>query len=391
MTNLRRWYILPACLLMLLGIGTSQAWSVYVRYLRVSYGLSSLQSQLVFSTSILTFCAWMVVAGRLHDRLGPRRVALGGATILGLGYLVTFTLGHRFPCLWLGMGVLAGMGIATVYTCPIATALKWFPHCPGLVGGLAAASFGAGPVLVQQIAVPLLDRGWPVLRTIGFLGALYVPALLLLALLLRTPPGDAAARRAVTGFRRRALLRDARFWMLFVGMLCGTLPYLVLVGNIRPIAAAWRVGSHAVAWAIPALSLGNAAGRVFWGAMLDRCGTRSSMWAAQTIAAVVSSVVPWTAGHPALFLTCLAGAGFCYGSNFAIYPGTIARMYGVGLLGSVYPWVIAAQGISSFGPTAAGFLNDRTGSYVPGLSLAAGVAIVGLGASVILGLRGRAL
>lgn len=387
MTSMRRWLVLPACLVMLLCIGTGQAWSVYVRQLRAAYHLTSLQTQLVFTTSTLTFCIWMVVAGRLHDRFGPRRVAFGGALILGLGYLTAYTLGRNYPFLWLGMGMLAGMGIATVYVCPIATAIKWFPRHRGLLAGLTAAAFGAGPILVQRITMPLLDRGWPVLQTIGLVGAIYVPVLLAMSLLLQTPVGAAAHRDKVASFRSGALMRDARFWMLFAGMLCGTFPYLLLIGNIRPIASAWRVGDTAVAWAIPTLALGNAFGRIFWGALLDRVGTRSAMWSAQTVAVLATGVAPWTPGCPVLFLACLAGAGFCYGSNFAIYPGTIARVYGVELLGSIYPWVMVAQGVSSLGPTGAGFLNDATGSFIPGLTLAAAVAVIGLGTGLLLGRR----
>ena len=383
----RRWFILPACLVMLLCIGTGQAWSVFVKYVQAAHHLSSMQSQLVFTTSTLTFCVWMIVAGRLHDHFGPRRVAFAGAAVLGLGYLTTYFLGHHFPFLWLGMGVLFGMGVATVYVCPIATAIKWFPHHRGLLAGLTAAAFGVGPILVQRITVPLLEKGWPVLQTIGLLGSIYVPVLLVLSLLLWTPAAQEVHRTRVQNFRRGTLVRDARFWMLAAGMLCGTFPYLLLIGNIRPIAASWQVGATAVAWAIPTLALGNATGRIFWGAMLDRVGTRPAMWAAQTVAVVATVTVPWTSGCPALFLVCLAGAGFCYGSNFAIYPGTIARVYGVELLGSIYPWVMVAQGVSAFGPTGAGLLNDRTHSFVPGLLLAAGVAVIGLVTGVILGRR----
>ena len=468
---MRRWLVLSVCLLMLLGIGTGQAWSVFVGPLRSAYRLTSLQSQLVFTTFTLVFCVWIVVAGRLHDRFGPRPVAFGGALLIGLAYLVTFCRGASFPFLWLGMGLLSGMGIATVYTCPIATAIKWFPRHRGLMAGLTAAAFGLGPILVQRIVVPLLERGWPVLRTIGLLGTIYVPALLVLSLLLLTPPAAPAHRAAVAGFRGRVLLRDARFWMLFVGMLCGTFPYLLLIGNIRPIAFTWRVGAAvglaipalalgnaagrvfwgalllvtpavpaarrararfrvralladprfwplfvgmlcgtlpylvlignirpiAAAWqvgaavglAIPALALGNAAGRVFWGAVVDRAGTRATVRAAQITAVVAVALVPFTGGRAWLFLPALAGVGFCYGSNFAIYPATIARVYGVEWLGSVYPWIMLAQGVSSFGPTIAGFLNDRTGRLTCGMALAAAVAVIGLVSGILLGRRQR--
>lgn len=372
---------------MLLGTGFGQAWSVFVKYLQAEHHLSSAQTQLIFTTFTMTFSLWIIVAGRLHDRFGPRRVAFAGSAIYGAGFLVAWLFGHHYLFLWIGMGLLVGMGVATVYTCPIATAIKWFPQHRGLMAGLAAAAFGLGPILVQRITVPLLTDNLPVLQVLGRLGLLYVPVLLLLSLLMFTPPGTPAHQNRVKDFQARTLRGDLRFWMLAVGMLCGTFPFLVFIGNVRTIASAWQVGAATVAWAIPTLAIGNAAGRVFWGAMLDRVGTRPSMWGAQVLAVVATCIAPWTAGHPAVFLACLAGVGFCYGSNFAIYPGTIARVYGVELLGSVYPWVMAAQGIASFGPYGAGMLNDSTHSFLPGMALAAGVAVIGLGAGLILGRR----
>jgi OFA family oxalate/formate antiporter-like MFS transporter len=82
-----------------------------------------------------------------------------------------------------------------------------------------------------------------------------------------------------------------------------------------------------------------------------------------------ASLVLFARGQPYLFLPCAAAIGFCYGSNFAIYPATVSRLWGSHLLGSIYSIIMAAQGVSSLAPAVAGFLNDRTGSFVPGLAL----------------------
>jgi hypothetical protein len=70
---------------------------------------------------------------------------------------------------------------------------------------------------------------------------------------------------------------------------------------------------------------------------------------------------------PVTFFLSIFGVGFCYGNNFAVYPATAVRLYGVHVLGSVYPFIMAAQTIASFAPTANGLLRDATGSNYPGL------------------------
>jgi len=380
---------LPAGVLMLLCLGTNQAWSVYVEPLKTDHGLTDFQTQLVFATAVLSFCTVIILSGRLHDRLGPRPVALGGAGVIALAYLTASLGGGRYFFLWLGMGLLYGTGCATVYTCPIATAIKWFPRHRGLVAGLSAAAFGCGPAVAQSIALALLGRGWRVTDVIGFIGLLYTPLLAGTALLLWTPP-DAARPHAEGDGPGAALLRDRRFWVLFVGMLGGTFPFLLVMANAKPIATDFGIGLATVL-AVPAMAVGNAAGRIVWGYALDRVGTRRAVRAAQVIMLLSAAGLMACRGRPAFFLAAAAGIGFCYGSNFAIYPATVARIYGAHRIGSVYPLVMVAQGISSSGPALAGCLNDLAGSYVPGMAVGAGVAAAGLIVSVLLArrLKGR--
>jgi MFS family permease len=92
-----------------------------------------------------------------------------------------------------------------------------------------------------------------------------------------------------------------------------------------------------------------------------------------------------SSGHWAIFLGAALMAGFCHGANFAIYPTTLARLYGPELLGTTYPWVMVAQGISSVAPLVGGAMWAATGGFQAALGVSAGVAVLGLGLSAWLG------
>jgi len=72
------------------------------------------------------------------------------------GFLVS-ALGVSLGQLWivyLGYGVLGGIGLGLGYISPVSTLIKWFPDRPGLATGLAIMGFGGGAL----IASPLSNR-----------------------------------------------------------------------------------------------------------------------------------------------------------------------------------------------------------------------------------------
>jgi OFA family oxalate/formate antiporter-like MFS transporter len=380
----KRYCILIACVLMLLFLGTNQAWSVFVEPLRAEFGYSAFQMQLVFNTVIVSFCVTVIAAGRLHDRLGPRPLAMASAVLIGLAWTLAWIFTGVYVVLWFAIGVLAGTGAAVGYVCPIATAIKWFPNHQGLVSGLTAAGFAGGPILLSFIAETFMHRGAGPGDVFGLVALIYTSAVLLAGMMLVLPPGQ-SEHEDVIQFRRRTLLRDRRFRALFVGMFTGTLPFLLVMGNAKPLALDFGFPEALAAMAVPVLAVGNAFGRGFWGLVIDRVGPRGSMLGAQGIMILAMVVlITWGDRTAAAFFGSTLAIGFCYGSNFAIYPATVSRLYGVHLFGSVYPFIVASQGISSLASTVNGLLKDATGSNLPGLGFALTVAVAGSVTCVVL-------
>ncbi len=111
--------MVAACVVMLVCLGTPQAWSTFITALREDYGFTSMQMQLIFNTSTVFFCVMLIVGGRLHDRLGPRPMAVASAVTLACAWWLGAMKGSSYGWLWLSMGVLHGTGSAT-----------WMPFLP---------------------------------------------------------------------------------------------------------------------------------------------------------------------------------------------------------------------------------------------------------------------
>lgn len=77
----------------------------------------------------------------------------GGFAIGGLGVLT-----HSLPLLYLGYGVLGGLGMGFGYVPPVATLLRWFPDRRGMATGLTIMGFGGGALVTTPIMLWLLDK-----------------------------------------------------------------------------------------------------------------------------------------------------------------------------------------------------------------------------------------
>ena len=132
-----------------------------------------------------------------------------------------------------------------------------------------------------------------VLEIFRFVAIVYGPIIMLMGLLLFTPPGAHNGRAA--DFRRRVLLRDRQFWAMVIAMFCGTLPGLVVNGNLRPIGQLFGFSEMVALQAITMFAIGSASGRVLGGFAHDLFGGRRSLMLALGLI-TVSIVVLITAG-----------------------------------------------------------------------------------------------
>lgn len=57
---------------------------------------------------------------------------------------------------YLGYGVIGGIGLGIGYISPVSTLIKWFPDRPGLATGLAIMGFGGGAMVASPLSRQLL-------------------------------------------------------------------------------------------------------------------------------------------------------------------------------------------------------------------------------------------
>jgi OFA family oxalate/formate antiporter-like MFS transporter len=147
-----RWFTVVGALLIQVSLGAIYIYSVFKPALKDHFPSWSATNLALPAQALLAFGALtMVAAGKIQDRIGPKKTAISGAFLLLIGMYVA-AKAQTLAQFVLGFGVLSGIGIYTAYVCPIATCVKWFPDKRGLITGLAVAGFGAGGLVFTPLA-----------------------------------------------------------------------------------------------------------------------------------------------------------------------------------------------------------------------------------------------
>ncbi len=144
-----RWLIAASAVGIHISIGSVYAWSVFNLPLENAFGWTKSDVSITFSLAIFFLGMSAAVMGHFVERNGPSKSGMVAATFWGIGLMVA-SLGVKLgviEILWLGYGVLGGIGLGIGYITPVSTLVKWFPDRRGMATGLAIMGFGFGAAI----------------------------------------------------------------------------------------------------------------------------------------------------------------------------------------------------------------------------------------------------
>ncbi len=393
---MNRWLVVVGGILIQLCLGAIYAWSAFTKKLTTEpFNFTKTQTQEIFSVGLLTFAIVMaLVAGKWQKRVGPRKVALVGGLVLGLGYILAGFVGSSFWGILAGIGLLGGAGIGLAYVCPIAALAKWFPDKKGLIMGLAVAGFGFGALIWVKLTqgfkfgeydltpgwLGLYGMGWGVDKVFILYGVLFAVAVSLGSVVLINPPQGwlpkgwipPTSGKGSEGSRDvtpRHMAKTPQFWVLFGNFTFGAGAGLMIIGIIAQFGteALGKVGvglEQAIVITGTAMGLFyallNGLGRIIWGAASDHLGRRNSIVIMNLIQGLMMIAFYFMGGKEWGLYIGAAVIGFNFGGNFALFPAATADLFGDKNVGENYPWVFMAYGLGGvLGPILGGIMGDH--------------------------------
>jgi MFS family permease len=424
-----RWLVPPAALCIHLCIGMAYGFSVFWLPLSRALGITTPKAcpdltllQELFTTT----CDWRVASmgwmytlffvllgvsaaiwGGWLERVGPRKAGVVAA-FCWAGGLVLGAIGiyiHQLWLMWLGSGVIGGIGLGLGYISPVSTLVKWFPDRRGMATGMAIMGFGGGAMIGAPLANILMNYfktstsvgAW---QTFVAMGAIYFFFMMVGAFRYRLPPvgwrpegwtPPSETKTMIT--QHNVHLRDAhktpQFWLIwwvlclnvsagigvigmaspmlqeiFGGKLIGhpELGFNALSGDQKATIAAIAAGFAGL------LSLFNIGGRFFWASLSDYIGRKNTYYTFFLLGIALYASAPSFAqiGSKALFVGAFCIILSMYGGGFATVPAYLADMFGTQFVGAIHGRLLTAW-------STAGIIGPVVVNYIREAQLAAGV------------------
>src|SRR6202789_4212564 len=199
-----RWLVPPAAIAVQMCIGEIYGFSVFnVPLTRVLGVTESLPGQdwtipqvgWIYSLGLIMLGLSAALFGKWVERSGPRKTMVAAACCFCTG-LVVASLGvglHQIAVVYLGYGVIGGVGLGLGYIAPVSTLVKWFPDRPGMATGLAIMGFGGGAMIGSPLGTRLMmfykASAHPIAATWVTMGLLYFVFMMFGVFTIRGPQG----------------------------------------------------------------------------------------------------------------------------------------------------------------------------------------------------------
>jgi MFS family permease len=426
-----RWLIPPAALAVHLCIGQAYATSVYKTALVAEFDSSLKTIGYIFSLAIVMLGLSAALFGTWVDRNGPRAAMFVSACFWSAGFLIG-SLGIHTGQLWLlylGYGVIGGIGLGIGYISPVSTLIKWFPDRPGLATGMAIMGFGGGALIASPLSRQLMSwydpnyipsgaganvaSGDAVSKLFLTLGLVYLVFMLFGALIVRVPaadwkpagfdPASVKAKPMITTDSVSAAnaIKTPQFWLLWVVLFCNVTAGIGILEQASPMIQDFfrdgttsTVAATAAAGFVGLLSLFNMGGRFVWSSTSDYVG-RKGIYMVYLGLGLVLYVLLATVGSSATWLFVVLAALIIsfYGGGFATAPAYLRDLFGTYQVGAIHGRLLtawAAAGVA--GPLIVNGILDsqgkvgelEAGDYRPALFIMVGVLAVGFVANLLI-------
>lgn len=409
-----RWLVPPAAISVHMCIGEVYGFSVFnVPLTQAGAGWTIPQVGWVYSIALFMLGMSAAVFGKWVERSGPRKTMVASCVCFCGGLLIS-AIGVKLQSLWLlylGYGVIGGIGLGLGYISPVSTLIKWFPDRPGMATGMAIMGFGGGALIGAPLGVKLMDQfksetSVGVAEAFVVMAVLYAISMLFGASLVRVPPEGWKPDGWEPSQHVKPMVTNAnvavdvawktpQFWCLWVVLCMNVSAGIGILGQASKMCSDMFGVSAAVGGGFAGLlSIFNMGGRFVWSSVSDYTGRKTVYSIYFLLGALLYCVVPWTQNtqNKTLFVIVTATIITMYGGGFATIPAYLRDLFGTYQIGAIHGRLITAWSVAALlGPSLVNYTSSAkieagvppAEAYNSTMFLMAGLLIIGLIANLL--------
>jgi len=412
-----RWLIAIMGTVLQLALGTVYAWSFFQKPIMAAFGWTNVQVMWIFSLAICFLGIGAAIGGMILPKFGPRKLATTGAILWGLGWLIgalAMSM-NSLVLLYIGYGVIGGLGLGLGYVTPVATAAKWFPDKKGFITGMVVMGFGLGALLMSKVIAPTFMKMFDgnLVQVFTFTGISLLVLGITAGLIMKNPPAgfvpagytppvkSAASQGHEDNLTAKSCILSRKFlgmWLIFFLNIAAGIMFIGLqspmiqdlmkkAGSTLDTAGLAAIGATLIAIS----SLFNGVGRFFWGGLSDKIGRIQAFRLILGSQILVFALLVWV-GNPWLFGIMVCYVLLCYGGGFGTMPSFVGDIFTAKLMPVVYGVILTAWSAAGIvGPQIAAYIKDNFAETAATKTFIVGAIMLTIGFVIALTLTNKSI
>jgi MFS family permease len=375
------WYILSASFIILFfNSGAQTTFSILFKPMIAEFGWSRGTLSFAFLLNMIVYSITLIVAGKLYDRYGPKRILITATVFVSAGYILCSFITSIWQ-FYICFGFFAAVGLGGT-SIPLFAAImsKWFNKWRGLIISLALSGTCLGRfALIPFFSYFQQNYGWRASYSlIGII--MFIINMILIMSVIKNKPDSISAQTqdkvkvreidktiAAENFTGDLRLKDAMqtrsFWLFTLMMfICGSGDFLIS-NHLIPFATDNGISSGTAGSMLAWSGLISLAGILIAGPLSDIIGNKIPIALTFLLRILSFALILYDQSLMSSYIFALV-FGFTFLVTAPLSTTLAGRIYGFAHIGIITGFINTVHFLGGgLWTYIGGLIYDRTGNY----------------------------
>ena len=369
----KRYIYVISGIVVLLLLGCSQAWSIFVVPIETLFGWSRSQTSLAYTVNFLCMSFGSIMCGILSKKMSYSHLIKLVGILIFLGFFGCSLVSTPWQ-LYITFGLLVGVAVGMGYNSIMSSVPLWLPE----KSATATGTLLVGYALSTAIFGPLLNRlieSIGILYTFKILSIICGIGIFLSGFIIRKPKDEELEilpKATINSFyskneyTTKEMVRKPIFYIYFIMNILIAGGATTMINHSSPMMIEGLLMTSALSAIIVSMgSISNGIARFFFGMIFDKIGLKKSVLVVSGIYLVASLglFTSFSINNSTLFIIFFCMFMLCYAGNAVSIPTITRILFGNKNFSLNYSIVNLTCIFTSVIPTFMGTVQTMTGSY----------------------------